>query len=1234
MGNEYKVTEDGIIKCVCGGTVTLKSTNKNMHVAGVKPLHIQDILNAPITGCPSKHPCTKVASINSSGTIKKETGSDNKTFLYRIDCFLTDQGKKLILDTPGQSAVKGSQTVSQENEKSHYIKNIEKTEEDSEENSCKYRLHLLRQTSTIDNNKNIITIYKPIRASRNFIKSTDTFKPNIDEIEYDNIRSQMLSFVYILKDDAKDNAIENSYQVFTVGAIDSYKLEDVRYRNLKTLKTLKYIPLKDDKTYQIYYSNIELTTTEEIRKLNDFKLELNPKSLTENISTYVSDIQNSSLNSFEIKKDSFLTTQVEGNLKYYDIVGILKDSIGEIDDLYDKYYTNYKLAHSYNSEVIKNIKENNSYAYTIANLVDYCYVPNTEEYNKNVDDLKTQYMAILYYLFYNKEILEKIIKDNTSAENLIKKDDEKSETNKKIKIGKSYIAQLKMIKRDFFTYNRLVGWIIDIALIGIEEYIPTYRRCIFLYSSIRNSGNINTKDLEEELANIVFILLYNENFNADLKKFPNYDEIDKLREELHTTINNTEPKPPIEDINALTESGYWRRLNDETQPIYSDILNKKDSFLEEYDNLTILAKKVSFELSSEIKLKSKYLYKDDKDDKVTYYSNDSLLSPKKILIKIKEKLKSNELKKLLIAYSNITDLSTLYVVSCMNIVLLLSSPRVNIDEEIDAISFFNEDLDHIYNFALKLKESRLELGDDINLELALDYNVAFYYSKMLRGVILNYLFQKESKKDYFKKVIKFLDTELEEITSDSSNFHTKLKEEEDKKNKAIDSLSKIEGFSSKIGTILDEYRKSEKYKYKEIQQKLNKLSSGLKGFSNIVVALRMYDFVFSDNEKAFVDYMSFANDVVQTSELLSLFIINNTNIKLLTSNFLKNKIFSSLHNSSKKYMTKFIKGSLPKLAFRFNIITIIIITAYESPELLEKEDYDALAMTLLTAFFSIVFVIAVALSSGFVMIASTILGLVSLISGVYLLDSDLTVYLRKSLLYRNGDYNLRFINELAGQSKKLGLPKEFDKPKDLIKFIGSNYQANKEFFDTALANELSFFRTELSGIKLSFEDVEKNIYGVQYNEAIKIPNSLAEDEEFKIYLSIGEKEYITIDKKSLPLKSNYFKFIDIPTFQDILNQEPFMLNQTEPLKKEDFILDIFTNKDILNQTDIVSLLNSREIFSKKAYIIITSSQINLKYEFDISLGFIFKSISLDNLEQISFSLDDQEILNKEENKND
>ncbi len=115
MGNEYNVIEKAVIKCACGGPVTLTSSAKVERIAGEKPLYLNDIIGAPVA-CPrSKNPpCSVVASISMAGT-EANVCSTSEYFLLRTTGFTTDKGRAVILSNPGQGTSKIAKVPSVEN---------------------------------------------------------------------------------------------------------------------------------------------------------------------------------------------------------------------------------------------------------------------------------------------------------------------------------------------------------------------------------------------------------------------------------------------------------------------------------------------------------------------------------------------------------------------------------------------------------------------------------------------------------------------------------------------------------------------------------------------------------------------------------------------------------------------------------------------------------------------------------------------------------------------------------------------------------------------------------------------------------------------------------------------------------------------------------------------------------------------------------------------------------------
>ena len=184
----------------------------------------------------------------------------------------------------------------------------------------------------------------------------------------------------------------------------------------------------------------------------------------------------------------------------------------------------------------------------------------------------------------------------------------------------------------------------------------------------------------------------------------------------------------------------------------------------------------------------------------------------------------------------------------------------------------------------------------------------------------------------------------------------------------------------------------------------------------------------------------------------------------------------------------------------------------------------------------------------------------------------------------------------------------FNNPKKLVNFIGENQKENEKYFDTSLKNELSFFKSSLFGYKLEktkFKSQQRvrTISGYEISfyvqKALKIPKILADDKEFKLFFSAYGDEYLEISKTLLASTDNVFDFF--PENSPYIN-----LNQ-------------FTNK-IKQQ-------------NHKSYIIVLSSQIELKYEVEFRDNDKITPncyIDIASLEQVSFTVEDEELLKGKE----
>ena len=165
----------------------------------------------------------------------------------------------------------------------------------------------------------------------------------------------------------------------------------------------------------------------------------------------------------------------------------------------------------------------------------------------------------------------------------------------------------------------------------------------------------------------------------------------------------------------------------------------------------------------------------------------------------------------------------------------------------------------------------------------------------------------------------------------------------------------------------------------------------------------------------------------------------------------------------------------------------------------------------------------------------------------------------------------------------------FNNTKQLVNFIGENYKGNEKYFDTSLKNELSFFKSSLFGYKL-------------------------EETEFKSHQRVRTVNGIEI--------SFYVqKALKIPKIfeGDLVEENGYYIFNFFPENNSYFNLNHFTNK-IKKQ-------------NHKSYIIVLSSQIELKYEVEFRDNDKVTPncyIDIASLEQISFLVEDEELLKGKE----
>jgi hypothetical protein len=179
----------------------------------------------------------------------------------------------------------------------------------------------------------------------------------------------------------------------------------------------------------------------------------------------------------------------------------------------------------------------------------------------------------------------------------------------------------------------------------------------------------------------------------------------------------------------------------------------------------------------------------------------------------------------------------------------------------------------------------------------------------------------------------------------------------------------------------------------------------------------------------------------------------------------------------------------------------------------------------------------------------------------------------------------------------------FTSAKKIIDFIGQNYKTNELYFDTALENEISFFKTAIYGItlqKVDYKITNKRTViagierGFNVEHALGIPKSIVDDKQFKFFFA--------------PYKGS--KYLEIDNLEKINDQAIFNLFPNEALYYQDRQFG-----------------QSAHSTNFKVYVIVLSSLVNAKYEIELDRGVSENYImKISNIEQISFTPEDKQFI--------
>ncbi|WP_419782440.1 hypothetical protein [Malaciobacter marinus] len=1078
MGNTYNVIEAGVIQCACGGKVTLTSTAKVERIAGAKPLYLKDIIGAPVA-CPrSKNKCTKVASISTAGT-ETNVKSTTNHFLLRTDGFKTDKGRAVVLKAPGQTT---SKIIAPPSIESSVVKEEEPLEEaikqeEEIKQTEKYSLYLVRKSEDI---------YRPLRPTRAFLKSDDTYVGKKEFVQIkDNVHVHTFAYVYVIQDDKIQE-----YKVLSRGTLYSEKLQEIFFEKTKTKIKYNYIPIYEQSEITISYSSIKLINKIDILKLK--KQIINPKEPDNKNSFYFKDsnsINKIVLTDDDLKLQKEYKVNEEDKNKRLNILCIIEDILAQLEDMYERYYTNYKLAYAYNDNIIEDIRKKNEYSYIISNTLNHFYVDEKEQkdYDENIKVLKKDYESLIEILRSSPVLIKELLKDNNVA-TVIEKSSE---------IALSYLQETLYIKKDFFKKIVLKNvnqttFIFDKKAYAKESYKKTYQ-----YTKSRNIGYIptinefldfipkNTKlniykdNPDLVLSLIVFSIFFSLKFEDIIKKSGKYDEIHKLRKEFYFTLKNTKPMPQIGEENIRDTKSLL-----ENQKPYKEIFQNKNKLLSEYESLEHNKKLNSFNYSNKT-IKFNFLYH---DKGLKYYKVSGIESPQEIISKIATKLKDKKLEELLGIYQGLTNIDEkTYVISAMNIIYLLHASRTLLDEETNLTTPFNTEHKKLLEYISDLTRKRKALSDEDKKYIEDNYAIHEIYNTMQYNLITHaFLSQKQKRKDTVEaflnqfpaKKVKYelvlpnlLDNNFDE------EFNAKAKVEE-----LYETLKGINGSSSNVGDAFDEYKDS-----KLRDGTLNKFSSNLnthiKSLSFLVAGANIARILSGKDKLTVNSTIGLANDIsLLTKSIANTMEKNIELVKAKEAKGLMQKIFS-------KENVNITKSASGKVIAFLGIPAIIISSGFEIERYAKDEDYDAAFFVTLKSALTLTLLLAVPTTVA-VFLLLAVIELVWYLLSHMVIDSKLEKYIKKSLFFKDipridisykdksiwgKSFKSEIFLETISNDKELKAlnKKGFSNIKEIKNFIGDNYNKHNQIFEASLKNELNQINIALLGYKI--EHLNKNI---------------------------------------------------------------------------------------------------------------------------------------------------------------
>ncbi|RXJ93351.1 hypothetical protein CRV00_11250, partial [Malaciobacter molluscorum] len=840
----------------------------------------------------------------------------------------------------------------------------------------------------------------------------------------------------------------------------------------------------------------------------------------------------------DLKTEKKYKVNEEDKNKRLNILCIIEDILAQIEDMYERYYTNYKLAYAYNNSIIEDIRKKNEYSYIISNTLNHFYVDEKEQedYDENIKILKKDYESLIEILRSSPVLIKELLKNNNVA-TVIEKSSE---------VALSYLQETLYIKKDFFKKIVLkdvnqTSFIFDKKAYAKESYKENYQ-----YAKSTNIGYISTinefldfipkntklniyKDNPDlVLSLIVFSIFFSLKFEDIIKKSGKYDEIHKFRKEFYFTLKNTKPMPQIGEKNIRDTKSLL-----ENQKPYKEIFKNSDKLLSEYESLEHNKKLNSFYYSNKtIKFNSLYHEKGLK-----YYKGSGIESPEKIISKIATKLKDKKLEELLGIYQGLTNIDKkTYVISAMNIIYLLHASRTLLDEETNLTTPFNSEHKKLLEYISDLTRKRKALSDEDKKYIKDNYAIHEIYNTMQYNLITHaFLSQKQKRKDIVKAFlnqfpVKKAKYELILPNLLDNNFDEEFKAKA-KIEELYETLKGIDGSSSKLGDAIDKWKKDNRLDLGRRESHINKLNIHIKSLSFLVSGANIARILSGKDKLTVNSTIGLANDISLLTNSISNTLEKNVKlVKAKEAKGLMQKIFS-------KENVNITKNASGKVIAFLAIPTIIISSIFEIKEYAKDEDYDAAFFVTLKSALTLTLLLAVPTTVG-VFLLLAVIELVWYLLSHIVIDSKLEKYIKKSLFFKDIHYidvlykdksiwgksfKSEILLETISNDKELKVlnNKGFSNIKEIKNFIGDNYNKHNQIFEASLKNELNQINIALLGYKIEHlnKNIKKPLYTLKngykprgnFNTIVKIDKGLIEATNYILLVSKnGQYEEVTV----------------------------------------------------------------------------------------------------------------------------